>query len=320
MSKSTPPAPDYTQAAQAQSQGSQQLTEQQTVANRPDVNTPFGNESWQMTPTYDPVSGQYVSNWTQDVTLNPAQQSALTAQQGVQAGESNLAQSLLPLEASEEGKGFGNNMGIAATPGVTTNASTMPSPTSFAQNASNAAEQEFMNYNQPLQQQATSQLDTQLRNQGLVPGDQAYDTAMQNLTNSQSLQNNQAENQSILTGSQIGQQEAQTALAGQQQQFGQELSGAQYQGTASQAQLAEQMQEQGFTLNQIQSILNGQQVGMPSMPGFTTAQGAQAPQTLTAAEDQGNAMLQSFNAQQQNQAGLEEGIGSIAGAAALAFF
>lgn len=319
MSKSSPPTPDYTQAAQAQGQSSQNVTEQQTVANRPDMTTPFGSETWKETPTYDPTTKQTYENWTGNVSLTPAEQQALTAQQGVQAGQSKLAQSLLPEEYAQEGQGYSNVGPMAATPGATTTAGTIPNPQQFDQQASDAAMNEFNTYNQPLMQQAQSQLDTQLRNQGLDPTDQAYKTAMSNLMNSQNMQTSQAEQQAVLTGAQIGGQQAQTALAGQGQEFGQELGAAQYQDTAAQQQLAQDMQEQGFTLNQIQGILSGQQVGMPSMPGFSSAGAAQGNQALSAAENQGQAELNSFNAQQQQTASAEQGVGEL-GLAAMAFY
>ena len=50
MSKSTPKAPDYEAAAEAQGQSSRENIEQQTWANRPTQNTPFGQQSWEPQP------------------------------------------------------------------------------------------------------------------------------------------------------------------------------------------------------------------------------------------------------------------------------
>ena len=321
MSKSTPPAPDYNAAAQTQAQSSAQNIEQQTVANRPNINTPFGSQTWQMKPEVDPTTGQYVSTWTQNTTLAPQTQAALTAQQNIQNQKSQTAESLLGNFENAEATPINWNSftPFANTPGQTTTAGN-PTAQQYDKSAADAAFNSFMGYNQPLMQQAKDQLDTQLQNQGLKPGDQAYDTAMANLQRQQSAQVQQAGYGATLTGSQIGQQQAATNLAQQNQAFGQSMTGAQYQDTLRAQEAAEAMQRQGFSLNQINGILNGQQVGLPSTPGFATSGAAQPVQALNAAENTGQSQLNAFNAQQQQTASTEEGLGSLAGIAALAFF
>lgn len=83
--KSPPPAPDYTQAAEIQAQSSRDNTLAQTVANRPDVYTPWGSQTW--TRNGD--------NWTQNISLSPEQQAALNSQLAITSGRSNAAQQLL---------------------------------------------------------------------------------------------------------------------------------------------------------------------------------------------------------------------------------
>ena len=361
MSKSAPTPPDYAGAAQVQGQSSAALSEAQTAANRPTLNTPFGSQDWTVAPYKDPVTGQTVGKWTQNTTLTPAMQAALTQQQGITSGQSDIAASLLGQEKGQEQTpiDFSKMMGIAPTPGTSgpvapgtfaptpgaTTTNTDPASV-YNQKASDAAFGLFKNYNQPLMEQAKSQLDTQLQNQGLKPGDQAYDTAMRNLENQQSMSTLQAENQSVLTGAQVGseqqrrdlaaqeqaygqkltgaqyQTEAEKALfgekmAGGQQDFSQRLAGAQYQDTAAQEQMAQEMQKRGFTLNQINAILHGNQVNLPQTPSFATAGGAQPVQALTAAQEQGQAANAAFSAEQQGTAGMETGVGSLALAAAI---
>ena len=89
--KSAPPAPDYTAAVNAQAQASAQNTAAQTAANRPNINTPWGNMSWTNTPGAD--GGQ--DQWTANVSLSPQQQQALDSQFAIQQGRSNAAQSML---------------------------------------------------------------------------------------------------------------------------------------------------------------------------------------------------------------------------------
>lgn len=83
--KSPPPAPDYTKAAEIQAQSSRDNTLAQTVANRPDVYTPWGSQTW--TRNGD--------NWTQNISLSPEQQAALNSQLAITSGRSNAAQQLL---------------------------------------------------------------------------------------------------------------------------------------------------------------------------------------------------------------------------------
>lgn len=93
--KSGAPAPDYTSVANAQGQQSQANTAQQTWANRPDQTSPFGNISWGTTETVDPATGQPVTKWTQNTTLDPSLQGALDSQMALQQGRSDLAGSML---------------------------------------------------------------------------------------------------------------------------------------------------------------------------------------------------------------------------------
>jgi hypothetical protein len=71
MGKSTPAAPDYTGAANAQAAASKENLMTQNYANRPTINTPFGSQSWQTNSQIDPTTGQAVTAWTQENTLNP---------------------------------------------------------------------------------------------------------------------------------------------------------------------------------------------------------------------------------------------------------
>jgi hypothetical protein len=320
MSKGTPAAPDYTQAAQQQAQSSQAATEAATVANRPTINTPFGQQSWELTPVIDPVTGQAVSSWTQNTTLTPQTQAALDSQMNIQQGKSQTAEDLLGQFREQESQPIDWNSfaSFAGAPHPTTTGGA-GTGAQYDKNAADAAFNSFMGYNQPLMDQAKSQLDTQLKNQGLNVGDEAYDTAMKNLENQQSQSVQQAGYGSILTGSQIGNQNAATDLAHENQGFNQNLTSANYQDTLREAQAAEAMQRQGFSLNQINAILNGQQVGLPQTPGFATAGTSQPVQALSAAQGQGQSMLDQYNANQQNTQGIISGVGTAAGIAAMFF-
>lgn len=96
MSKGkAPPAPDYTGAAIAQAQASKENINMQNYANRPTVNTPWGQESWTTQAVTDPATGQQVTQWTQNTTLNPELQAALDSQIALQQQRSNLAEGFM---------------------------------------------------------------------------------------------------------------------------------------------------------------------------------------------------------------------------------
>lgn len=90
-----PPVPDYQGISQQQAQAQTDLTNQQTWANRPNINTPWGAQSWEASQGTDPSTGRPITQWTQNVSLSPQQQAALDSQMAVQTGLSQQAQSFL---------------------------------------------------------------------------------------------------------------------------------------------------------------------------------------------------------------------------------
>jgi hypothetical protein len=108
-------------------------------------------------------------------------------------------------------------------------------------------------------------------------------------------------------------QDWQQRMQGGSQDFQQQMQASQYQTQLRQQQIAEEMQKRGWTLNEINALMSGQQVGMPSMPGFNTASKSDTTNYLGAAQAQGQADLDRFNAEQQAMQGMMSGIGSMAG-------
>ena len=70
----TPAAPDYRGAAEEQSAASKEIATQQTWANRPTINTPWGQQTWSAGAGTDPSTGQPITNWTSNINLTPEQQ------------------------------------------------------------------------------------------------------------------------------------------------------------------------------------------------------------------------------------------------------
>lgn len=360
MSKSVPATPDYVGAAQQTAQSSAATTEAQTVANRPDVNTPWSQQTWSATPTFDPTTGTYVNQWTSNTNLVPGAQDALNNQIGAQQQISATANTLAGQENTQATQplDWSNFQALGASPQAqtysnptlqssinTSGVTPVDTANTYANNAGNAAFQQYTNRNQPLQDRASAQLDTKLQNQGLKPGDQAYDTAMLDLRNQQSDANTQASlgaTQFGIQGGQIMQGEdlannqnqfgqagteatfansaAQSTLQNQlatgAQSYGQQMSSANYQDQLRQQQEAEDLTQRGFTTNEINAMLTGQQVQTGPSPQFNASAAAQPTNYSSALSGVYGAQQ---NADNVSNAQTSNTIGTAAGVAAMFF-
>lgn len=437
--KSTPAAPDYTQAAQQTAASSAAVTNQQTYANRADQVTPWGSQTWQPSSTVDPSTGQAVTKWTQTTTLSPAQQQALDSQQSIQQQQSQIAQQLTGRVANEEltpmdwsslssfanAPTAGNAQSVTNPYGFNPNSinTTAQAPTAqqtgvsgygqtqnsldygnnlagiqtgaqASQTAANAAYQQATSRLDPQYQHAQSDLETKLANEGISQNSDAYSRAMQDFGNQKNDAYNQANMSAIQAGVNQGQtqyneqmglaqQQAQQmqnqgafANAAQQQQYQQAVGNAQLYNTANQntfsmgntaqqqqlaaqvqqqqlnlgqqqqgyqqqlgaqnqnynqqlqsatfqnqlrnQQLTDAMQQRGFSLNEVQALLNGQQVGVPSFGGYNTAAASQATDYSGAAQNQYSAGMDAYNASQATTNALLGAAGSM-GSTAMMF-
>src|SRR6187551_2925124 len=86
-----PPAPDYTQAAEKTAASNQDAQTRSDWANRPTVNTPWGQESWAANKAIDPSTGKEITQWTQNTSLNPQSQATLDATMGVDRSKAETA-------------------------------------------------------------------------------------------------------------------------------------------------------------------------------------------------------------------------------------
>lgn len=250
--KSAPPQPDYRGAALEQAQAGKENLTQQTWANRPTVNTPWGQQSWESGSTTDPATGQPVTQWTQNITLSPEQQAAQSAQADITQGRSEAAKTLL----GQSTEAFQKPFDWAGQPAV-------PGSVSDAQKG---AYQTMSAALEPGRSRAVSSLDTKLANMGLPMGSEAYKNAQRD------------------QGDIFAQQDKQVLA----QAMGEGRSDVATQQQMRQAGIAEEAQRRGMTLNELNALLTGQQVSMPQMPGFSQAGVAQAPNLLGAAQSAGD--------------------------------
>lgn len=283
--KGAPAAPDYSGAAQQQGQQSQQLATQNTWANRPNVSTPWGSQTWQAGTGTDPTTGQPITTWNQNINLSPEQQAAQDSQARVQTGRSQAAEGLLGQATGGFDKPF-DWSNLPATPGSVSDAQTSAYDTMHS-----ALE--------PQRERQRASEQTRLANMGLPMGSQAYKNAQQDLESQFSLQDKGVMSQALSEGrADIGAQ----------------------QGLRSSA-IAEQAQRRGMPLNELNALLTGQQVSMPQMPSFAPATQGQTPDLLGAAQAQGNYGLGAagIKQQQMNDYGSLISSGAGLGVAAMMF-
>lgn len=309
--KDAPKAPDYKGAAEEQSQASQDIALQQTYANRPGQTTPFGSTSWQTQGGVDPATGKPITQWTQNTQLTPELQHALDSQLGLTSGRSDLGASLFPRAQQEFGTPMDWSKFMSA--GGVPQATNTDSSQKYYDKAGDAIYNQFRSRMDPRFAQDTEAQDVQLRNRGLKPGDEAYTRAQHDLRQSQNDAYQNAAYQATIGAGQEANRMFGMDLAGNAQNFGQNLQSSQYQTQQRQQQIAEEMQRRGFSLNEINALISGQQVGMPQMPSFMGASAGQAPNYLGAATAQGQADLNAYNSQNALLGSVLGGAGSILG-------
>lgn len=156
-SPSPPSPPDPAQTAAAQGQANKEAVRESAKVNQYNQTTPYGSVTWS-----GAIGGP---DRTQAVTLNPSMQAALENQQRVTQGLSGFAADYVPRVANSLSTPF-NTADLGAVPQANQQA---------WDNAYNA----IIQRNQPQADRQLSQLQTQLANQGIGLGAEAYSNAMQ---------------------------------------------------------------------------------------------------------------------------------------------
>mgnify|MGYP003647072313 CR=1 FL=1 len=186
-----------------------------------------------------------------------------------------------------------------------------------------------------------------LANQGLAPGTEAYDAAFRNREMSKNDLYSQAALQGInldMSARQQGLNEEQTLgtfanqsqLAGaglyntamtdnygrgmttQGTQYSQGLNKAQFQNTAQQQQLAQDLALRAQPINEVIGLMGGSQIQLPQFQGYQGTLVAPAP-TFAGAQAQGQAANQAYGVQQAGNNSTMQGVSSVAAMAAAYF-
>ena len=199
---SAPPPPDYVGAANAQASSSKEVTNMQNWANRPDQNTPWGKTTWSSEAMTDPATGQPVTKWTQNTSLDPTLQRALDSQFGIQEGRSNLAGTFMdrvsdsyqkPMQSYDSAPGYSvaqapKDLQTAFNfrgPQFGLNTGDNPNLPQFDSSYRDKIATEMVGRMTPLHERQQGQLETKLANQGLTVGSDAYKTALDQLNQRQ---------------------------------------------------------------------------------------------------------------------------------------
>jgi hypothetical protein len=343
-----PAAPDYRGAAQEQAASSKEVTNIQNWANRPTQVTPWGTIDWKAEATTDPATGQAVTKWTQNYNTSPETKEALAAQMQMQTDRSKLAGSFMDRVEQEYANPFnwgglpdrGGNVQGSQFQSLQGNA---PQLQTELQNQANGAErqrieQALFERMAPQHERQQSALDAKLANQGITAGSEAYKRATQALGDQQSrerfnalemggqemarLQQQQLANAQFGNTALQNQQSLDQNRAGfnnqvAQNQFAQGMQQSQYQNTLRQQAIAEEAQRRGMSLNEMNALLTGQQVGMQQMPSFNAAQRSEPVQYMQAAQNQYQANLDASNLANANQNSTMNGLFQLGSTAAM---
>lgn len=184
-SPSPPPPPDYIGAAEATGQSNLEAVRAQTSANRVNQYTPYGSLTYRHTGAGD-------GGWSSYLTLSPTQQRLLDQQNKTSIGLGNLA---------DRGVGY-----VDDALSHRLDASSLPKD---MVNPGETGYDALMSRIQPQIDESHKALVTQLANQGILPGTEAYDNALRVQNQSE----NDLRSQAAINGIQIG-ENAQTQQLG----------------------------------------------------------------------------------------------------------
>jgi hypothetical protein len=249
MSKpKAPPAPDYAGAARQQGQDNLVAARQTDTASRPDQFTPWGSQTW----TQDASNPD---KWATTISLDPAQQQLLDAQNQISQSLAGTAQQNLGRVGEAQAQPFSMGglpslNGAPGAPNLQTSLNgagniqsqlgdygSVVGADQFKDYGDKAFSQLMARQNQGFDLQDKS-LQQQLANQGITPGSEAYNRAYQPLEQSRV----DATNQAGLASNSLMQSLVDQANQAQQQRFGQALGSG---GFTNQAQAQQYGQDLG---------------------------------------------------------------------------
>lgn len=171
MGKKSSKAPDVVGAAREEGEMSRETARDTTYADRPDQFTPFGSTNWYQHVGIDPATGEPVTKWVQNHSLDPTVQNIFDNQLAYNDQNAYMAaqmgyNAMDTLSQPHDWDQFGDVIGF--------------DPDKNRARAEDAMYQKFANRLDNRFGSQRDSLEVQLANRGLRPGDQAYDAAMRN--------------------------------------------------------------------------------------------------------------------------------------------
>ena len=293
MGKKTaaPPTPDYAGAAVAQGAANVESARATAKLSNPNIYTPYGTQL----VSYDgdvPTVRQ---------TLTPTAQKTLEAQQGVDLSLSNLAQKGTGIASNVLDKPFSFGGPDVQTSLDLSNVAKIPV------NAGMTGQEAIMSRLEPSLARQRTSTETNLINQGLRPGTEAYDNAIQLLGQ----QETDARTQAVLQGLNLD-------IGANAQGYNQALQTGQFGNTAQQQALAQAIQSRQMPLNEINALMSSSQIENPQFGAYSGANVAPAP-VFAGAQAQGQFEQNKYNQQVAQNNAMTQGLFSLAGAGAGAY-
>lgn len=278
-----PSTNDYIRLANVQSGIGREFMQEQTRANRPDQFSPYGQSIWT----------EEDGRWRQDIALPEDRQAALESQDRLGLMRSELGESLMGRASDVLGSPLGWKRLSANEVGTSDQA---------RQAAEDAIYSRATSRLDPIWEQREQQTHDRLWNQGLRPGDEAWDAAMSNLGRERNDAYQAAINESVMGGGRESERSFKMDMMRRQQA------------------IAENLRRRGLAINEINSLLGGQQIGMPQLPGFQAAGRAAPPDVMNAARMGTQNAIDMYNADQMGDQSLWSGLTNLGSAAALGYF
>ena len=290
MGKKTPAAPatpDYRGAAVEQGAANLEAARATAKLSNPNTYTPYGTQL----VSYEgdiPTIRQ---------TLTPTAQKTLEAQQGVELSLANLGS-----KGAQTASGVLDKPFSFGGPDVQTSLD-LSGIAKMPVNAGMTGQEAIMSRLNPSLARQRTTTETNLINQGLRPGSEAYDNAIRSLGE----QETDARTQAVLQGLNLD-------IGANQQGFGQQLEAGKFGNTAQQQALAEAIQLRQLPLNEITALMSGSQIQNPQFGAYSGATVNAAP-LFAASQAQGQFDANKYN-QQVSQANAQTaGMYSLGGAA-----
>ena len=282
-----PPTPDYRGAAIEQGAANLESARATAKLSNPNIYTPYGTS---------------LVSYEGDVptvrqTLTPTAQRSLEAQQNVDLSLSNLAQKGTGIASAVLDKPFSFEGPAVQTSLDLSNVAKMPV------NAGMTGQQAIMQRLEPSLAKQRTSTETNLINQGLRPGSEAYNNAINLLGE----QETDARTQAVLQGINLD-------TTANTQGYNQALQSGQFANTAQQQALAQAISQRQMPLNEINALTSSSQIENPQFQPYTGANVAATP-VFAGAQAQGAFEQNKYNQQVAQDNAATAGMYSLGGSA-----